>query len=454
MGLVTNLAIESRAACGRITVITVWLVACVTLPVVAGTNSLFSSAYLGGGNLDASVGLNSAKTYFNAVNLHGTNLTINGVGFEASYDGNPIGVTWSFSNEASVIVGGAANNITGQLGLLVNDFIYGGNPGWMTLTNLTAGQTYILSFYNRSYEAAGSGVRVQTVLASSGASTVFDENIGASGAGEGTVLRYTFVATGLTESVMFSPNSSGTMHLYGFSTEQVFNKTWESGSDWSGSSWSPAGSPNGVGANASFTSAAISAPTTIALSSATTLGHLQFDGPNAYTISGGGNTLTMQADIGGVAVVNVTSGTHFISAPVALNSVLGKFGDGALMITGDVAGSGKGLNINSGALVLGGLNSNLGGIVNEGLLCISNAATQVIIGNVSGAGSLIKHGVGRLVLSGSNTCDGLTTINNGTLEVSNSAAVYYGGISGSGQFVKSGAGTMFILGTNSNTGDT
>lgn len=454
IGQANNLAEKHGTAYGRITAIAALMIACLAMPVLAGTNAVFSSAYLGSGNLDASVGLNSGKTYFNAVNLHGTNLTINGVGFEASYEGNPFGSTWSISNEMSVTVGGAANNITGQLGSLVNDFIYGGSPGWVMLSNLTAGQTYILSFYNRSYEAAGSGVRVQTILSSSGASTVFDEDIGASGAGEGTILRYTFIATGLTESVMFSPNSSGTMHLYGFSTEQVFNKTWAGGSNWSGSSWVPAGAPDGVGSNVSFTAAAISAPTTITLSAATTLGHLQFEGLNAYTISGGGNTLTIQADTGGAAIIYVTNGTHFISAPVVLNSLVHKFGDGTLKISGNITGTGKGLNINAGGVVLAGSCTNLGAITNNGSLTISNSAVQVVNDAMSGAGGLVKQGEGRLVLSGPNTCNGSMTIADGTLEISNSVPVYYGAVHGSGGLVKSWAGTMFMFGTNSNTGDT
>ena len=139
-------------------------------------------------------------------------------------------------------------------------------------------------------------------------------------------MRYTFVANAATETLTDVPQTGNTMHMYGFSTEQTFfNTTSGSGGsiNWNSLSWTNAQSgsatttPSGADSNASFTLA--NAPTTITLSSPLTLGYLQFAGSNSYTLSGT-STLTMQADVGGTALLNSMSGSHLIYTPIVLNS--------------------------------------------------------------------------------------------------------------------------------------
>ena len=140
----------------------------------APVNGQFTWANLGTGNSDALVGLSSSKTYLENVNLFGGALTINGVAFAASAGANPSGTglggtAWAFAGLTATTSGGGTNP-GGTLGTLTNDFISGGNPATLTLGNLTVGQHYILTFYDQSWEAAGS--RTQWLTASDGPSGV------------------------------------------------------------------------------------------------------------------------------------------------------------------------------------------------------------------------------------------------------------------------------------------
>jgi autotransporter-associated beta strand protein len=356
---------------------------------------------LGTGNNDANVGLLSTKTYFDAVNLLGGSLSINGVSFAASSGGNPAGSTYAISGVGNTF-GGGGTNPGGVLGSLTNDFIYGGNPGVFTLNNLTAGQTYILTFYDRSWEGAGN--RFQTIVASSGASTVFDEDVGAAGQGELNLLRYTFTASSTSETLNFVPQASGnTMHMYGFSTEQVFNNAWSSGGDWTTSTWGAPGVPNSAGSNANF--AAQGAPTAINLNANQTVGHVQFDGANAWTLStNNASTLTLQADVGGVSVVSAKTGSHTISAPVTFASNIMKSGAGTVVLSGAINDAGKNIAISAGTLE------------------IANGAAQTLNSVMTGAGSLAKSGAGTLTLTRSEYYTGNTVITGGVLMLQQATA--------------------------------
>ena len=96
----------------------------------------------------------------------------------------------------------------------------------------------------------------------------------------------------------------------------VLGSQWTSGSDnWGNAgSWS-AGTPNGAGAIANFLTVPGSA-TTVTANAAFTAGHINLENTNGYTISGA-NTVTLDVASGN-AFVNVYSGNHTISAPLAL----------------------------------------------------------------------------------------------------------------------------------------
>ena len=352
------------------------------------------SGALGTGNNDANVGLSAQKTYFDAVNLQGGNLTINGVLFTGASGANPSNGTFTTTGLPSLFGGGGAIP-GGQLGALTNDFVYGGNPESVTLTGLTIGQTYVMTFYDRSWENAGQ--RVQTFSASSGASTVFDENTGATGQGNLNLLRYTFTASTANETLTIAPQNPGnTFHFYGFSTEQVFNNAWTGGANWTSATWG-VGTPNGAGANADFT--AQGAPTTINLDAAQTVGHVRFAGTNAWTISGA-NTLTLQADVGGVSTIAATSGTHTIATAVNFQNNVLKTGAGKVSLAGPITDNGKEI------------------IIGAGTLEVANAGAQTLTSKISGSGTFEKNGAGVLTLDGgSHTYTGNTIVSNGVLKL-------------------------------------
>lgn len=323
-------------------------------PASAWAQGMFSqSGPLGNGNLDASVGLSSSKTYLNAVNINGGagTLTINGVVFSGTAGANPGGGTWSTAGLESVHTGGDV--IGGSLGALLNTFNYSsakpaGASETFTLSGLTAGQTYVMTFYSKSWDNAG--VRLLDTTSSSGASLLpYDQSIG--GSPNVNLLRYTFTASNTTESVSFTQRAfNHSMHQYGFSTEHVFTNAWASGADWTTAAWGAPGVPNAAGANANLL--AQGTPTVLNLDAPVTVGHVQLDGASAWTVSGA-NTLTLQADLGGVSVLSTPSGTHTLAASLALSNDVLKTGSGTVVLSGGATGA-KTLNIGAGTVKLSG----------------------------------------------------------------------------------------------------
>ena len=319
-------------------------------PASAWAQGMFSqSGPLGSGDLDASVGFSSSKTYLNAVNINGGGVTINGVLFSGASGANPGGGTWSTAGLESVHTGGDV--IGGSLGTLLNTFNYSsskpvGASETFTLSGLTAGQTYVMTFYSKSWDNAG--VRLLDTTSSSGASLLpYDQSIG--GSPNVNLLRYTFTASNTTESVSFTQRAfNHSMHQYGFSTEHVFMNAWASGADWTTAVWGAPGVPNAAGANANLL--AQGAPTVLNLDTPVTAGHIQLDGANAWTVSGT-NMLTLQADVGGASVLSTPSGTHTLAASLALSNEVLKTGMGSLVLAGPAAG-GKALNIGAGIVKL------------------------------------------------------------------------------------------------------
>jgi autotransporter-associated beta strand protein len=375
----------------------------------AVAQGMFSqSGALGNGNLDTSVGLSSSKTYLNAVNMSGGSgtLTINGVVFSNTSGFNPSGSTWSTSGLGAVASGGDA--IGGSLGTLLNSLNH--NPSapagaieTFTLSGLTVGQTYVMTFYSKSWDNAG--LRMQDATSSSGASLIsYDQDIG--GKPNANLVRYTFTASNTTESVSFAQRVYNySMHQYGFTTEHLFTNAWASGADWTTATWGTPGVPNAAGANANLL--AQGAPTALNLDAPVTVGHIQLAGANAWTVSGS-NTLTLKADVGGVSVLSTPSGTHTLATALALSNAVLKTGIGTLVLSGSATGS-KALNIGAGTVKLSG---NV----------ISTATTNAFTSDAnSGIGTAnLRYGTNGYNLAlafyqGSNlTVNGVTFTNTGT----------------------------------------
>ena len=106
-------------------------------------------------------------------------------------------------------------------------------------------------------------------------------------------------------------------HLQLIVPEPPETATWniDAGGNWSLSANWAGGVPNGTGAQAVLGSV-ITSPHTVTVDAPITVGRLDFDNANTYTIAGP-QVLTLDATSGD-AQINVASGSHTITAPVSL----------------------------------------------------------------------------------------------------------------------------------------
>jgi len=145
---------------------------------------------------------------------------------------------------------------------------------------------------------------------------------------------------------------------------------WATLGDWSGAP------PQTAGDTANFTSA-ITSSATVRLGGNWSVGTINFANTHSYTIGpGSGGTLTLDNGANSAAI-NVTQGSHFITAPVVLNSnTVATIGAGdALKISGAISGNGGLTVAGSGSVVLTGTNSYTGATTVSGNLSITKAAS-------------------------------------------------------------------------------
>ena len=178
--------------------------AVVALAVSPASAGLFSSAAMTG---DSDSGISSSNTYTAAVNLGGSNVTVNGVLFTGS-GANTSGAGWALTTGAGntlyQVTGRGAGNVTGSVGGLLGDFYVTGDEqvaDVLTVSGLTPGTTYTLTTYDKGWTPAGT--RIVNVTASDGSSTTVDEDY--LGVNNGSKFSYAYVATGTTMALSFVP---------------------------------------------------------------------------------------------------------------------------------------------------------------------------------------------------------------------------------------------------------
>jgi autotransporter-associated beta strand protein len=194
------------------------------------------------------------------------------------------------------------------------------------------------------------------------------------------------------------------------------NGNWSISANWTG------GVPNGNGAQAVFGSI-ITAPRTVTIDGARTVGTLTFDNAQSYTLAGPG-PLTINGD-GDGAAFEVLQGSHTISAPltIAAGNTVTKSGAGTLTISGTQShGAGAVLVASAGVT---NLNSDGG----QNLSVRANAqlnigATQHLGGLQIGAGGTTRITTGGVknVVTGALTIAGGATPT-GTLDVTSQGVV-------------------------------
>jgi hypothetical protein len=169
---------------------------------------------------DASSGIDSRYVYTHAFNFgSGSATTINGVAFTGVGGGNPArpdvfavtGVPNVFNNDANNLPDGSGSRT------LANDFIYGGNPGTLTLHGLTPGTQYLLTMYSVGWEDAGRTVRF---TAAGGQRLEVDQDTYLDNNGIRIMYEYTADSSG-SVAVANSQAGIGTHHMYGFSNREL-----------------------------------------------------------------------------------------------------------------------------------------------------------------------------------------------------------------------------------------
>jgi autotransporter-associated beta strand protein len=232
-----------------------------------------------------------------------------------------------------------------------------------------------------------------------------------------------------------------------------------------GTNWTLGSAPNGPSAIASFGGGgtAITAPRTVNLDANQTVGTLNFNSAQSFTVSGA-NTLTLDNGTDPLAQVTNASGTHTIAVPMALAAATTQFtvlaAADSLTVSGPLSGNTQLVKNGLGTLTLTGANTYLGNnSISGGTLALAGAGTLGDATNVlfMTGGTLNLGGtsqtVGAAVLSGG-------TISNGTLtpsstEVSGTGAISItANLAGDGGLTKNGAGSVSLSGNNSYTGTT
>lgn len=232
--------------------------------------------------------------------------------------------------------------------------------------------------------------------------------------------------------------------------------------NWSGASWTTP-VPNAAGAFASFGGGgtAITAPRTITVDGAYTVGTLAFNnGSQGYTLaSGAGANLTLDNGVTG-AFVTDTAGSHLIQAPMTLTTNGATFtvtgGSDTLTVSGAVGGTGTGL-IKSGAgtLALNGTNNYAGGtVINAGTLAINSTDSLGDVGGTATINAATLKATADITTSRIfNLADAASTISVDATKSFTISSVIADGAT-AGKLNKVGTGTLVLSGTSNYTGGT
>ena len=164
---------------------------------------------------DASLTTSGSITHAYNLGNGATAVTAGSIDFLAVAAANPSATaSGAYGGFSTSGFGGSAddtNNILGDGAALSSGFVYGGNPGSLTIDDLEIGQNYILSLLSVGFE---DGFRIVDIGTGT-ESLVVDQDFYGDNNGIKTDIAYTATDTSMTFD--FTPEDAGsTFHLYGF----------------------------------------------------------------------------------------------------------------------------------------------------------------------------------------------------------------------------------------------
>ncbi len=225
----------------------------------------------------------------------------------------------------------------------------------------------------------------------------------------------------------------------------------DSNSNWSnGANWTGLVSPNAQTFVANLGGAGgtpITAPRTVTLDAPRTVGTLNFDSVEPFTVTG---TSVLTFDDGAAAAtIFVANGSHVISTPLSLPSegIISSITNSGSTLTlgGEILGDGGISKSGAGTLILGADNFYFGAttngsgvlqlgtggatgsvngpIANSGTLRINRSDNFIFVYPISGTGGVDFAGSGTTYLGVANTFSGPTTISAGAIELGDGQAL-------------------------------
>lgn len=403
-----------------------------TVTGLTGAGNVTRSGVISTG-ADGAALISTSKTYVQKLDFgNNAGATVNGVTFN---DAGTSGPAHTLTG-ANVQFGGGD---TGGYDQLVGDFYYNGNPGVLTLSNLTIGQTYQAVLYTKVGHWSG---RPQHFTFDDDGAGPYSTTLLNSDPGDFGYYAYDFMAQTTSMSISTTVAGPGTFHWFAASLESVGTSA----------SATPKTLTIGDASNYSFTGT-ITGPTKLIKQGS---GSQYLSGASNYnggTDIQGGSIFAFNSSAVGTGPVSVgnaanyaawwNTGTPIIANNFTLNGMGGNPGDGNKdAIYADGGGGGYGEYTLTGSVTLAAT-SNIGG---------HNTNNLRVNGQITGAGGLTK-GAGRVdennTLTLANTANdyaGNTNITVGTLKLAASEVIPHG--AGKGTVAVSSGATLDLAGNN------
>lgn len=443
-----------------------------------GTSTAFAGAISGGGNLVktgfGTFTLNAAQSFTGTTTVDAGSLLVNNTLASSTVtvaNAATLGGTGTLAGTTTISSGG---NLSPATGTTAGTLTFGG-------LTLDAGSSLAYEFGGTSDLVAVTGVNALTL--NGGALSLYAAGGVAPLTVDGTYTLFTYNTSFLgllTNLSVFNSQAGKTYSVADAGGSITLTLGTASSSEWNGGAspdikWTTAGNwtagtPNSLGAVATL-GAIPTTPTTINVDGAKTVGSIIFDNANSYTINGGASDIITLDNGIAAGAISVTTGNHFINAPIALNGPANLTpASGTSLTLGGVISGNKVLSVNgAGAVTLAGANTTTGGVtLVSGTLNLANAAA-LGSGTFTIAGGTLDAPAAALVLSTNNaqvwnndfTFTGTNNLDlgNGNVSIPISRTVTttantltVGGVISGAGLTKQGTGTLSLAGNNTFTG--